>query len=271
MTRYYSTTLGDTKDILFFCGTTFIIAQIFCLMRRFFFTYLCGPVLESLHIKKPELQVKSRETLWFFIYYLFCVCLVTEFTLPNFKCWQQIGFHEDETLCPRPITLTIYCWGSVAFYLHALIVVFQEKRRKDFVVMVSHHVATVILITLGYCFSMYHMGGVIIGLHDFADMFLYFTKMLHYSKQADWIVTSSFVTFAITFFLTRIILFPMVVYWHYTFSSYGLGFSIVLYPLLIALYIMHVYWFWLIVKMIKKTLIQKKVEQDIRSDDEDED
>ncbi len=116
------------------------------------------------------------------------------------------------------------------------------------------YLATSAVISFGFIISIFNTGGVIIGLHDLADILLYATKLLHYCKQPDWTVTTTFVSFAVTFFVTRIILFPLVVYLHYTVSAYPVAISTFIYILLVAIYMMHVYWFSLIVKMIKKTV-----------------
>jgi len=271
MTNFYTTVI-PTTDIAIFLVTVFVLAQFLNWLRLAFFNYVCDPnMMEYLRVKKPETQVKFRETTWFFGYYLWCVLLIITYLESNLRCWIQIGFHEDDTLCPTPLTLKLYFLSQCCFYLHALMTVFKEKRRKDFTVMVSHHIATVLVVGTGYIYGMWNAGGVIIGLHDLADVLLYGTKLLHYSKQSDWVTTATFVSFAVTFFVTRIILFPIVVYWHWTFSKYGILLSSFMYLLQLALYVMHIYWFSLIVRMIKRTIFAKKVEQDIRSDDEDED
>ncbi len=140
MAPNYSSTLLETHEIIIFFAGVAVAAQFFCWLRQMFFIYVCDFMIEQMHIKKPEVQVKFRETLWFFCYYLWCVCLIMDFAVPNFQyvhpitndkcsCWYQIGFHQDEAVCPTPFTLKLYGFCQSAFYLHALIVVFQGTNR----------------------------------------------------------------------------------------------------------------------------------------------
>ena len=49
---------------------------------------------------------------------------------------------------------------------------------------------------------------VVLLLHDAADMFLYLSKSLHYSRVRSGAVEISFGTFVVVYFTTRLVIFP---------------------------------------------------------------
>lgn len=50
---------------------------------------------------------------------------------------------------------------------------------------------------------------VVLLLHDMADVFLYLSKTLHYSRIQSGAVEISFTIFVIVFFITRLVIFPV--------------------------------------------------------------
>src|SRR4051812_42285026 len=124
-----------------------------------------------------------------------------------------------------------------------------EEHRKDFYVMLSHHVVTVLVISGAYSLGMLNLGIIILGLHDAADVLLYATKCLHYSKMPENLTPFFFIWFAATFFVTRLIFYPLSLYVHYMYMPFPIATQILMYPLTVSLYFMHVYWFYLIVKV----------------------
>ncbi|KAJ5502104.1 TRAM1-like protein [Penicillium fimorum] len=55
-----------------------------------------------------------------------------------------------------------------------------EKRRKDFMELVAHHIVTLALIALSYRFHFTYMGIAVYITHDISDFFLAVSKSLHY-------------------------------------------------------------------------------------------
>ncbi|KAJ5811009.1 TRAM1-like protein [Penicillium robsamsonii] len=56
----------------------------------------------------------------------------------------------------------------------------MEKRRKDFMELVAHHIVTLALIALSYRFHFTYMGIAVYITHDISDFFLAVSKSLHY-------------------------------------------------------------------------------------------
>lgn len=71
---------------------------------------------------------------------------------------------------------------QAAFWMQQVVVMVLglEERRKDFKELVAHHIVTVFLITLSYCFHFTYMGIAIYITHDISDFFLAVSKSLNY-------------------------------------------------------------------------------------------
>jgi ceramide synthetase len=126
---------------------------------------------------------------------------------------------------------------AAGFYIYSIFaLLFWETRRKDFGVMMSHHVATIVLIVMSYicryvieCNCLLYMyyntqdgrslmilllpnrlsrpGSVILAIHDATDIFLEVGKMAKYSS-CEWLAVLAFVLFAASWVLLRLIFFP---------------------------------------------------------------
>ncbi|KAJ3114960.1 Ceramide synthase 3 [Phlyctochytrium bullatum] len=166
-------------------------------------------------------------------------------------------------------------FGSCAYMLFS---VFGDPKQKDFIVLMIHHVATVSVILVSYLYGFYRIGAVILLLHDVSDPFMEIAKMFVYAgyqKLAD----TFFIQFALVFIFTRNFIFPVYVISSAPLYAYHPDGQIVPYGradvhyfcvgCLCVLCALHYYWAYLIVKMALKALIDKKVEGDIRDDDDD--
>jgi hypothetical protein len=267
------------------------------MLRKAFFRVVCSSLFTHplISISKWRVRIKFQETLWFFLFYSCSFAFGLYSVLPQLQCWLQVGFHDvdfaqfaplcgagaDESLralcqctsidhMQSRFWIRAYFVSQMIFYMHALIVVFEEERRKDFYVMVGHHVITLFVVFLSYAWPILNGAFAVLMLHDATDILLYLAKLLHYSKQRDAVTTSVFVLFAAMFFTTRILLFPYVVIVHGTWLPLPLWVACAMYFPLFGLYCMHIYWFSLICKMIKRAVVKKDLQKDIRSDDEDE-
>ncbi|XP_059644960.1 ceramide synthase 1 LOH3-like [Cornus florida] len=106
--------------------------------------------------------------------------------------------------------LYMYAAGFYTYSIFALI--FWETRRSDFGVSMGHHIATVILIGLSYIFRFARVGSVVLALHDASDVFLEIGKMSKYSG-AETVTSISFLLFALSWIVLRLIIFPGWILW----------------------------------------------------------
>ena len=129
---------------------------------------------------------------------------------PSFHDWDGGGLLHFYYLW----YLSFYSQGAVALLLF-------ETRRKDFVELAIHHVVTIFLIVLSYISSNHRIGLNVMIVHDFSDMFLYVFKAMHYLEKFGnkmrafffQLVNVGFGLFAIGFFLSRNLIFPIYIIW----------------------------------------------------------
>ncbi|KAJ6927062.1 LAG1 longevity assurance [Populus alba x Populus x berolinensis] len=224
--------------------------------------------------------VKCSESMWKLTYYAtveICVLKITynepwfRDTKEYFRGWpnQELGF---------PIMLFYMC--QCGFYIYSIAaLLIWETRRKDFSVMMSHHVITVILIGYSYSTSFFRIGTIICAVHDASDVFLEAAKVFKYSGK-ELRASILFGLFAISWVILRLVFFP---FWIIKATSYelvefldlSLAYDKLLYyvfnTMLLMLLVFHIYWWILIYSMIMKQLRNRgRVGEDIRSDSEDD-
>lgn len=167
------------------------------------------------------------------------------------------------------------------FYMYSIFaLVFWETRRKDFSLSMGHHIATTFLIVTSYLARFSRICSLVVALHDASDVFLELAKLSNYS-QFELGATLNFALFALTWLVLRILYFPLHVIrstsievlsalriyagmWWVPFVYYFFN------SLLIMLYVLHLYWFVLILRVIHKQIFAGAL-KDARSDDEDDD
>ncbi|PHT94883.1 ASC1-like protein 3 [Capsicum annuum] len=131
---------------------------------------------------------------------------------------------------------------SIAFFL------IWETQRKDFVVMMSHHIVTVILISFSYISSTNFIWIVILALHDASDVFMEAAKLFKYSwkELGDSILFSCF---AGSWLVLRLFFFP---FWVLKLLE---PYDTILYyffnTILLTLLLFHIYWLVLICSIIR--------------------
>lgn len=193
--------------------------------------------------------------------------------------------HWESWYPKQPVQPTVY-WlftFEIGFYLHYMYaMMFLEQRRKDFAVLMTHHILTIILISCCYSVRFHLVGVLLIFIHDVGDVFLEGSKCLNYfkvqdgrkNKCAELSANLGFLLFATEFFLFRI-------YWFLTKALYSsLHVSVIAFPagpfylpfniMLIMLLGMQVFWFSMIVKLLLKVLVFREELVDIRDIEEEE-
>uniref|UniRef100_A0A8B9NS63 Ceramide synthase 6 n=1 Tax=Apteryx owenii TaxID=8824 RepID=A0A8B9NS63_APTOW len=143
------------------------------------------------------------------------------------------------------------------------------KKEKDFGIMFTHHVVTVILITFSYITNLTRVGTLTLCLHDAADIVLEAAKMANYCK-CQKLSDLLFLMFAIVFIVSRLGIYPLWILNTTLFELYeALGnFPAwwVLNMLLAVLQVLHCFWSYLIIKAAYKAISKGKVAKDDRSD-----
>lgn len=225
--------------------------------------------------------VKFVEAVWRFIFYLVFE-IVGYYTLvkPELAPWlvDTTQHWEHWPLHELSSAIKFYYQVELGCYIHQLM--WTEVSRSDAMEMMIHHITAILLISLSYLTNYTRVGTSILFLHDAADIFLESAKIFNYTSKAPgraWAKTLTdvfFATFAVIFFITRLIIYPRFIVSSVLFEAplfFGtdwIGFWIFA-GLLIILQCLHVFWFYLIGRMIYR-LVTTGIDKDERSDDEDE-
>ncbi|CDS35888.1 lag1 longevity assurance 5 [Echinococcus multilocularis] len=182
---------------------------------------------------KFPIIVKFAESGWRFSFY-FCLfsygicCLYQEPFLYDTSEFFRAYPHHEMSRC-----IFWYYMIELAYYVSGLIWAFVEVKRKDFIVMLTHHVVTVALISFSYLTNYFRIGSVIMLLHDSADF---------------WIIASLFYDA------------PVLIGFYPALSAFAV--------FLITLQLLHIFWTVQIIRTAVKPFTTGQLTSDARSDSE---
>ncbi|RLN99780.1 hypothetical protein DYB28_004004, partial [Aphanomyces astaci] len=146
---------------------------------------------------------------------------------------------------------------------------FLEEVRKDYLVMMAHHVVTIALVTLSFVMNYLPIGVLVLLLHDASDVPLDLLKMANYLKlearQGFYITEVLFAIMLSVWLYCRVYMFPTKIIrssmwesrvacavpletWDFTIS--WLGFNL----MLLALYALHIWWTFLLLRLLYNAL-----------------
>ncbi|KAK7470709.1 Sphingosine N-acyltransferase lag1 [Stygiomarasmius scandens] len=181
-----------------------------------------------------------------------------------------------------PAEVKFYYIAQTAFYLHQILILNAEARRKDHVQMMTHHVITVFLMGMSYFYNLTRIGCVIMVLMDWCDIFLPMAKMMRYLELPQLLTDATFGWFLISWFVTRHVLFIIVI-WSAIFDVPRLlsfdwdpvrghflskGSHAMFLSCLLALEVLQIIWFWMICRIAWRVVTSGEGASDDRSDDE---
>ncbi|XP_008276023.1 ceramide synthase 5-like [Stegastes partitus] len=218
---------------------------------------------------RPSMQKKFCESMWRFTFYLaiFLYSIshlwVSPWMWNTRQCWYNYPF---QSLSPGQYNHYV---AELAFYWSLMFSQFIDIKRKDFVIMLVHHLATIILITFSYANNMLRAGTLVLCVHDASDIFLEAAKLANYAKYQR-LCDGLFVVFSISFFLTRLVIFPFWIVHSVLFESWEIVGPYrawwLFNGLLLVLQTLHIIWFYLIARIAIKAIFKGKVSKDDRSD-----
>ncbi|XP_070696182.1 ceramide synthase 5-like [Pempheris klunzingeri] len=218
---------------------------------------------------RPSMQKKFCESMWRFTFYLgvfiYALCHLwgSPWMWDTRQCWYNYPF---QPMSPGQYN---YYVAELAFYWSLMFSQFTDIKRKDFIIMLVHHLATILLITFSYANNMLRAGTLVMCVHDASDIFLEAAKLANYAKYQR-LCDGLFVMFSISFFLTRLIIYPFWVVYSVLFESWEIVGPYrawwLLNGLLLVLQVLHVIWFYLIARIAIKAIFKGKVSKDDRSD-----
>ncbi|XP_036399545.1 ceramide synthase 2 [Megalops cyprinoides] len=222
--------------------------------------------------ERPGVLRKFREACWRFVFYIsaFIGGLIALYDKPWFYDTREVwsGF-------PKQSMLESQYWYYViemSFYGSLLLSVAFDIKRKDFKEQIIHHFATLTLLSFSWCANYIRVGTLVMIVHDASDVLLESAKVFNYAK---WEKTCNilFIAFAVVFMITRLIIFPFWIIhctWVYPVLSYPPFFGYYFFNvMLVVLLLLHTFWAYLILRMLKKFLFGN-LTGDERSDNEEE-
>ncbi|XP_068997383.1 ceramide synthase 5-like [Embiotoca jacksoni] len=218
---------------------------------------------------RPSTQTKFCESMWRLTFYLgiFTYAIshlwVSPWTWDTRQCWHKYPF---QSLSHGQYNHYV---AELAFYWSLMFSQFIDIKRKDFIIMLVHHLATIILITFSYANNMLRAGTLVMCVHDASDIFLEAAKLANYAKYQR-LCDSLFVVFTIIFFLTRLVIFPFWIVHSVLIESWEIVGPYQAWwlfnGLLLVLQTLHIIWFYLITRIAIKAIFKGKVSKDERSD-----
>jgi len=206
-------------------------------------------------------KAKNQAGLFHFLYYN-AAMIVGTLALYDQPWFYDLAQCFEHGTTPSTSVAWYYAM-TLGFYSHLLSSHWFEPVKKDFWVMLLHHICAFLLLALSWSASYSRIGSVIIWLHDLSDPFLEGAKQLKYYGYQNC-CDVVFVLFALTFAVSRLIYFPFWV----IHACMMLDNEWVFVALLSALLCMHVYWFGIVLRMVHKFAVRGSVEKDDRSDDD---
>ncbi|GAM22453.1 hypothetical protein SAMD00019534_056280 [Acytostelium subglobosum LB1] len=267
--------VAELNAILFLVLAT----NLFFLVRYLYQHFILKPIAISYKVR-PSYMARFLENGWYSLYYISAFvygCYL--YSQENWTLFPTINLWLGWPIQPFNTLYRTYYLLELAFYLHCTIAIFMETKRKDFYQMLTHHFATFFLVGASYWYRYHRIGLVILWLHNAGDIFLYTAKAINYlqkeSKNYVMYVTSEllFVLFVIVFFMMRLVFLPSVLVRTSLFEAFYVSTT---YPqfystnvCLIVLLFLHMFWFYLILRIIYRKMINGSVE-DIRSDSEED-
>jgi len=253
---------------------------VFSLVATFVVVNVCRVVFQQVglrlstkdSLKKPTNLRKFGEQSWqLAIHVLMTAYEAYLLQEVAWRWWYDADTHWSEPwqlkgeLCPVSVR-RLYLGQFGIYFALAYMHRFVDARHNDYFVMFSHHVATLLLVTLSYWNGWMPIGVVVLFIHDLSDIVPDVLKMVNYlgwdSKCGIPIAEAMFVMNLVTWAIFRLWIFP----------SFAIKSTFVAYPypvpffsmgcacraLLIVLFCMHIYWYYLFWRILIK-LIQPGV------------
>lgn len=268
--------LGHHWEALYALWPSLMFTVMFFILRSVCKYHVIPPVARLCGIKGKLVNKFSYQG-WLFIFYISST-IYGHLTLRD-KPWVAYPVGEKEIFAIgdkwRTVPHTEIGWYysyQIGFFVAELYAIFTEPRRSDFFEYLAHHIVTLYLIIFSWAGYETRIGSYVLIIHDIVDIFLCFAKITNYMKTRDIIMVPAFLSFVASYAFFRMYCLPML--------SIGLfgktlgdhpawASAILLYILAFGLQGLHVFWFYLILRVIYR-LVFMGVKNDVRSDQEDE-
>nr|CAB3230101.1 ceramide synthase 1 [Phallusia mammillata] len=255
----------ETTDVIY----VILLAICWTILRISCTAFVFQPIVNRANLPKLE-TIKAPESAWKVIFYSFTwsySIYLLFFTKNNFFFDAPSTFYGWDLHGVVPKEIYIAYLIQLSFYVHSVYAtLYIDMWRKDSVVMLAHHVVTMLLIAFSYVFRYTNVGILVLFLHDITDIILEATKLAVYFKTkggrwhtvCDALSTVGFLMFGTAWFMFRLYWYPLKAMYAAGYVSKKVTGDLLFYHffngLLWILLGMNIYWFMFIVIMAYKVV-----------------
>ncbi|OZJ06938.1 hypothetical protein BZG36_00116 [Bifiguratus adelaidae] len=265
------------QDLNFICF--WVLA--FTALRAGIMEYLLTPFARRSGITSPAKVIRFAEQGWSVIYYVIFWSLGM-YIMYNSPYWFNTSYFW---IAYPHVQLTglmkWYYLVQFAFWIQQVFVLSIEKKRKDFIPMLTHHLVTCTLISCSYLTNHTRIGNAVLCCMDFSDILFSLAKVLNYLGLRQ-VCDLTFGLFFVSWIITRQTLYPIIIWttyrdpqrfldmkWDPSKGKYFTSFTQNCYlGLFAALQVIILIWFFMILKVAWKVISGNSAE-DTRSDSEE--
>lgn len=226
-------------------------------------------------LSRPSQLDKFAESGWRWTTYTFafiygiCVLSTKAWLWNVVDCWVNYPHHH----LSNDIWWYYMMELSLNLSLSISIMLFDTKR-KDFFMMLFHHMMTVLLISLSWTLNFFKVGTLVMVCHDCADVWLESAKMCRYAgfpKASEML----FACFALSWIVLRLGYYPTIILYSITVEAPQIvqyfGAYHVFMTMLSLLLVLNILWSYYIIKVAYVALLTPKGIDDARSESSDSD
>jgi len=256
-----------------FSPTFFVVtmAILFTVVRAIVQNYIQS-FLVKFSSMDPSKHHKFSESAWKFLVYLplwsWCFKEIAMSNwYPHISLWWENYPSTDFPVSFQYLYLTQLAYYTHGFFTHS----FMEIKRADFWPMFIHHIAAIVLILGSWTCGYHRTGGALFLLHDLLDIILESGKMSVYLGY-QFLANIEFIILIVVWAYCRIYLFGTKLIAGSLAGLESVGDTRpvwnCLFVFLNILWLLNCYWWYLMLKIAWRTIINKKELQDCREDKE---
>jgi len=184
------------------------------------------------------------------------------------NCWKNFWTQYNDDFGVR-----MYYMVSLGYAFQSLVYLIIRKHRRDFLEMALHHALEIALITYSFIYGYIRIGTLVLMVHDVGDIAVNTSRCLNdasFKKPA----IISFICLIVSWIWFRLYLFPAYIIHSTMFDAYHYiseGATSVVHNegywffniMLILLFVLHIFWFAMFMKMGFNILFKNKCEDEI--------
>lgn len=170
--------------------------------------YIFEPLAERLGITKTKTRMRFAEQSYMIFYYTLYWCwglrLFTQHTPAEVNGIDSllISLWSGFPQLHLEASLKCYYISQLAFWSQQIAVLHLERRRKDHLQMLLHHVVTIVLLAGSYSYRQWRAGNAVLVCMDLADIILPLAKVMRY-LSLQRCCDAAFAAFVATWIITR--------------------------------------------------------------------